>query len=417
MLLLCCSESGHSNVYLATAYSLLTQDPSLELHLASFGALAQTFTSALSRLKVQHDPVFHKVDGPPIFEVLDRHENPGDRMLEVAKMTPGIWNTPTAIRFFLLKMSISWTPEEYVSMFEQISSLITDITPDTVVVDGLFSPALSASQHVHSQSPDDFRLAVLSPNSLKDFTSHLEGGTTAWSKWPVHGAALTMPLTWWGTIQNWYFYKRIVHVLTKDTEEPQWQEDVKKLAGLPDLEVASMLSLVGGGAAHMDKVMLSSSTELEFPDLSDNCGPEEFRKKIVPCGPILRTAVPLKSSDPELAAWAAEGSVIYINLGTLCRVEEHEMLEMARALRVLLDQSSKKGLKVLWKVSKETKWGKKYETGEGSAVYRILGKEMDEDRVRIVEWIKGDPAALLDSGAVIASINHGGASSFYEAVL
>ena len=415
--MLCCSESGHSNVYLAAAYALLKQDPSVELHLASFGALNETVKSALSTIRTETQPTFHKVDGPPIFEVLDRDDDPNNRMLHVAKLTPGIWNTPTAIRFFLLKMSSSWTPEEYVGMFEQVSSLITKLAPHIVVVDGLFSPALSACQHIHSLDPKSFKLAVLSPNSLKDFTSHLEGGNTAWNKWPIHGAALTMPLTWWGLLQNWYFYKRIVRILTNDTEVPQWQAQVRKLAGLPDLEVASMLSLVGGGAAHMDKVLLSSSPELDFPDLEGHKGSGDFEKKIVPCGPILRTAVPLKSSDPELAAWTAEGSVVYINLGTLCRVEEHEMLDMARALRLLLDESREKRLKVLWKVSKETKWGKTYDTGKGSAVHEILRKEIDDDTVRIVEWIKGDPAALLDSGAVIASINHGGASSFYEAVL
>ena len=226
-----------------------------------------------------------------------------------------------------------------------------------------------------------------------------------------------MPLSWFGTLQNYYFYRRIVRILTNDREVPAWQAEVRRLAGLPDLEVASMMTLVGGGAAHMDRVMLSSSPELDFPELDTACGPAEYRSKIVPCGPILRSAVPLAESDPELAEWSRKGPVVYINLGTLCRVEEHEMLEMARALRIMLDKAANKDLRVLWKVAKEIKRGKEYDTGPGSAVHGILGREMDRDTVRIVEWVKGEPAALLDSGAVVCSITHGGASSFYEAVL
>lgn len=418
MLMLCCSESGHSNVFLATAHSLLERNPAVELHLASFAPLQKAFGETTSHPKCEIKAFFHTVNGPPIFEVLDRDRDPNMRMLDVARLTPGFWNTPTAIRFFLIKMLTSWTPEEYVTMFHQLCSLIKVLEPDAVIVDALFSPGLSASQHVNrlSEKPK-FKLAVLSPNSLKDFTCHLEGGSTEWTKWPVHGAALSMPLTWYGMLQNWYFHRRIVRILTHDTEIPAWDAEVRRRADLPDMEVASMLTLIGGGAAHMDRLILGSSPELDFPTLDVEAGPAEYRRKIVPCGPILRTAVPLGGSDPELMAWARDGRVVYINLGTLCRVEEHEMLEMARAFRILLDKAGDKSIRVLWKLAKEKKRGEDYSTGPESAVHQILGKEMDEDRVRIVEWVKGEPAALLDSGAVTCSINHGGASSFYEAVL
>lgn len=421
VLMLCCSESGHSNVYMATVHSLLKQDPSIELHLGSFARLEDTFREAVEthNCSEKKKPVFHPIQGPPIFEVLDRDPDPDRRMLDVARLAPGFWNTPRAIRFFLLKMASSWTAEEYVDIFEQVSRIVGQVSPDVVVIDGLFSPALSAVQHLKKQKAEGepgFKVAVLSPNSLKDFTCHLEGGNSNWMKWPVHGAALPMPLTWPSVLLNWYFLKRIMYELPRNTEVPAWTEDIKQKLGLPELEVASMMTLVGGGAASMDRVLLSSAPEVDFPNLDLECGPKEYRDKIVCCGPILNSAVSLRESDPELTSWAEQGPVVYINFGTLCRLQEGEVVEMSRALRALLDKGSP-NLRILWKLARETKRAPEYGTGPGSAVYEILGKEIAQDRVRIVDWIRTQPASLLESGLVTCAITHGGASSFYEAVL
>ena len=88
VLMLCCSESGHSNVYLATVHSLLEQDPSVELHLGSFARLGKTLEAATEPQKCSN-LVFHPIQGPPIFDVLDRDPDPNRRMLGVARLTPG----------------------------------------------------------------------------------------------------------------------------------------------------------------------------------------------------------------------------------------------------------------------------------------------------------------------------------------
>jgi hypothetical protein len=55
--------------------------------------------------------------------------------------------------------------------------------------------------------------------------------------------------------------------------------------------------------------------------------------------------------------------------------------------------------------------GESNEKAEG-----ILEKGIKEGRVRIETWLKAEPNALLGSGNVVASVHHGGANSYFEAV-
>jgi hypothetical protein len=58
--------------------------------------------------------------------------------------------------------------------------------------------------------------------------------------------------------------------------------------------------------------------------------------------------------------------------------------------------------------------------GEGGVergLKEVLGREMDEDRVRVVGWLEAEPAAVLTTGRVVCSVHHGGANSYYEAVV
>ena len=61
--------------------------------------------------------------------------------------------------------------------------------------------------------------------------------------------------------------------------------------------------------------------------------------------------------------------------------------------------------------------GAAYEVASpGCKVYEILGEDMREDRVRIVEWFDAEPTAVLEAGTVVCAVHHGGANSFLEAV-
>jgi hypothetical protein len=98
-------------------------------------------------------------------------------------------------------------------------------------------------------------------------------------------------------------------------------------------------------------------------------------------------------------------------------MNEESALQLAGALRILFDcaerMEEKKKLQVLWKMGK---WGEFEVDVPGCKIYEVLEKEMQEDRVKIEEWMTVEPYSVLLSGKVVCSVNHGGANSFFEAL-
>jgi hypothetical protein len=159
------------------------------------------------------------------------------------------------------------------------------------------------------------------------------------------------------------------------------------------------------------KFLVGSLQELEFPEMV-------LPSHILPCGPIIMSAKPLGDVDPGLGAWLSRRPTLYINLGTICKIEEERALELARAVVVVLEQAQltaflASGLQVLWKLSK---FGQ-YSTDTGSKMHKILNHWVDEGWVRIVDWLEPEPIAVLESGHAACIVHHGGANSFNEAVM
>jgi hypothetical protein len=121
---------------------------------------------------------------------------------------------------------------------------------------------------------------------------------------------------------------------------------------------------------------------------------------------------------------------MYVNLGTHLTADATEAVEMARAFRDLfndaLDTKYGTELQILWKLKRKPSGISQDDvnaakdpnnfTGPWKGIRDILGQKMDEDRVRITDWIAAEPKSVLESGHVICSVNHGGASSFNEAI-
>ena len=416
VLMVCCSESGHSNVFLATAHALLKSHPSTELHIASFKPLEKSITTSLKNVKSDFTPRFHLIDAPTTFEALNRDPDPFKRFNDVVLLPPGWQNIGKIMELFVRWMPLAWTVDEWTGIFWRIHGLIKELEPALVVGDALLGPGIAAAKHLREHENAAFKLAVLSPNSLKEFTQHLEGGTAAFAKWPLVGSALPMPIPWHLVPLNFYYLVRLILILTGKHHSNR-ELELRKATGLPNVELASMVTVMSQNGAGLDHILLSSSPETDFPNLDYEAGPKEYRDRLVSCGPILRSTSPVSEADPELAQWLKGGPVVYINLGTLCMCSEGEALELAKSFRTLFDSASEKGIRVLWKLKKDTKRGPEYSTGSGSAIYGVIGKEMDEDRVRIVNWVNAEPASILMTGDVIVAINHGGASSYYEPIV
>jgi hypothetical protein len=62
----------------------------------------------------------------------------------------------------------------------------------------------------------------------------------------------------------------------------------------------------------------------------------------------------------------------------------------------------------LWKFNKRGEY-----TNE---VFLEVSKEIKDRRLRVEKWLGIDPAAIMETGHIVASVHHGGANCFFEAV-
>jgi hypothetical protein len=158
------------------------------------------------------------------------------------------------------------------------------------------------------------------------------------------------------------------------------------------------------------KILVSSLPQLDFP--------LKVPSHVIPCGPIIRQAVSVWASEPDLAEWLAEGRTIFVNMGSFVKVTEDQAVELATALKIVMDhldkQLEKGRLQVLWKLRKSGAYSVFL---PGCRISQVLGQAFQQDRIRVMEWIQADPIAVLRSGNVVCSIHHGGANSYNEAIV
>ncbi len=155
------------------------------------------------------------------------------------------------------------------------------------------------------------------------------------------------------------------------------------------------------------KIFLPSSTAVDFPF---SIVPEH----IVSCGPIVRPAATVEEADPKLAAWLHRRPTVYINLGTHVLYDNDNKRSLAGAIKLLLEAAAeqKQDIQVLWKVNRD-----KAETELGHAtLYKEVGSAAEDERLLIVDWLVAEPISVLNSGAIVCSVNHGGANTYFEAV-
>jgi hypothetical protein len=195
---------------------------------------------------------------------------------------------------------------------------------------------------------------------------------------------------------------------------------VKRELGVDVITFVSIASEPPAGK----KILVGNRPEIDFPLV--------VPPHLTTCGPIIRPAAPVSEVDPELDAWLKRGPTIFVNLGTLKQMDEGEALEIGQTLQHILrladawtekrrngeDRADIAGvpgeLQVIWKLKKREDLN--YETGPGSRLHEGLKQWIETDRVRILNWIKPEPSAVLRTGTIVVSVNHGGANSYNDAV-
>lgn len=145
----------------------------------------------------------------------------------------------------------------------------------------------------------------------------------------------------------------------------------------------------------------SSSVHSDFPI---TVVPENVKA----CGPIYLATASAEQQDPELAAWLVQAPTVLINLGSVTDYNELRATEMAKAIEVLLQKTD---VQVLWKFNKRV-----YSDKRAAFTSDFLGPLKTNPRLRMENWIKIDPAAMMKTGNIVASVHHGGANCYHEAV-
>lgn len=78
---------------------------------------------------------------------------------------------------------------------------------------------------------------------------------------------------------------------------------------------------------------------------------------------------------------------------------------MALAIEEVL---AKTDVQVLWKMAKEEGVPDNYTLPVKSLI--------DQGRLRVVDWLTVSPASILETGHITASVHHGGANCYHEAI-
>ncbi|KAK3393451.1 glycosyltransferase family 1 protein [Podospora didyma] len=387
VLLLTNSEHGQANVFLATSHALLQLGA--EVHFASFSAI-QSSVSELSR-----DIKFHAVDGVDM-----KHAYPQE---EVARSglegkIPRFHTMPAVLRI-CLHTTMPWSGPQYVDIYRSVVGILQEVAPSIVAVDPAFSPAVTACHHMGE------RFLILAPNTIKDFAiSYQPAGDVFW-KYPCIASGLPFPIPWYYVLLNIYYVVLAVVICRWDQRMQQVKQYVKdytagEMVSLEDLNRRPPLGV---------KYLVANLPDIEFPL-------QITPPHIIPCGPIIRPFEPVSRADPWLAAWLARGPTVYINLGTHAKTTENTAVEIAKALTMLFQRArgdTKGGkmpsLQVLWKLTRKDSY-------DNRRLVEVLGDEIHSDVVRILDWVRPEPPAVLAHESVICAVHHGGANSFLEAV-
>ncbi|KAK3302746.1 glycosyltransferase family 1 protein [Chaetomium strumarium] len=420
------SEYGQANVFLAAGHALQALDPDVRIHFASYQQIAKDVATA-SAYSVHCSQgggaqpwTFHELDGPSFEKAVEGREKTGNRVPIGALITkpPGFFNNIELFRR-LPSLLLPWDGAETVQAIQSFNRIVDAVQPDIVVIDSLFSPVLTACRH------RGLRHVILSPNTLKDFGAALQPwGALLW-KFPVMSTGFPFPVPPRYIPANIFYCLCIIYYTLTDTARRATAAHVKRETGadLITFEDLMMRPLPG------QKILVANRPEIEFPMV--------VPQHLTPCGPVIRPAPSVAEVDPELDAWLRRGPTVFISLGTHRFMDEEEAVEMATVVRQLLDADDEREngggvggisgrLQVLWKLKKvktdqdygtlKQYVGKDFGTEKGGRIHGILGDALDSDRVRIVDWVKPQPSAVLQTGQVVCSVNHGGANSFNDAL-
>ncbi|KAF4589661.1 glycosyltransferase family 1 [Ophiocordyceps camponoti-floridani] len=392
------SELGEANVFLALFPALAKAYPHVQVHLASFASLRKHADEVSGQVREKlpraRPLIFHEIRG---LAMADAFSDVGDFTSEILS-TPLGFRTTIRCLDCMVSVFLPYDGPQLVEVISSIMDIIRDVEPDLVVVDSLMSAGLTVCYHLQ------LKFMCLSPNSINLFAKHNQPRLETMWKHPAPFSGYPYPVPYHLIPLNIYYILYCSYLWKTNTYR---KNAATYLAARTGAILRTSLDLLNARPPDC-KILVGSLPELDRPLV--------IPPFIYPCGPIVRHTRTVVEADPELGKWLAQGPTIYVNLGSLLWFDDYRTTEMAMALRIAMDKlekGGKIGLQVLWKL----KTGKESKNHLFELANDILDSRDRDGRIRIVDWIEAEPLSILKSGRVICSVNHGGASSFNEAVV
>ncbi|KAI0433091.1 hypothetical protein F5Y09DRAFT_300247 [Xylaria sp. FL1042] len=383
-------EHGLSNVLVATAYTLLERHPEVEVHYASFPSMAQRLDRVSKRVRQlrpsARSVVFHELAGLSFMATLATTGLGPEDVLH----PPGRAGFDKVL-WYMTFLTSPWPGEEHMTLFQEVTDVIDEVDPSLVVLDDFFRPAIDAARH-------SSRLhAFISPlTPAETFLLEQPYGEWLW-KYPVLGSGIPYPVPWTKMLENIYNNARYFYSMLRMSHYKPIQKYLES-KGL--IHPVNWFSLHNADVPWITQALPGASTPLDV-----------IPQNVTLTGPIILSLSPAEEEAPKLTEWLARAPTMLISLGSLFIWTEAHAIAMAQAIADVLNW--RPDLQILWKFRKApydaegTTYGDEFMTPL---------RPFENGRLKIESWLDVQPVSLLETGHIVASVHHGGAGCYHEAL-
>ncbi|KAH7313135.1 hypothetical protein BKA65DRAFT_542660 [Rhexocercosporidium sp. MPI-PUGE-AT-0058] len=288
---------------------------------------------------------FHAIPGLAMFDSALKKFNQGRDTLP---HKPG-YAGASRLREMAPQMLAPWNPEEHIRLVRWFKALATKLQPAVLVIDPFLSPAHDMVRG------STWKYAVRSTCSLIMGLIPAEPWLAVFWKYPwqviIFATGFPYPLPWSKLLENIYCVCNGILMLL-------FQPDIKALMAARSAH---------GINTRLPVFELYVKNVLHIcPSLPEIDLPVKIPANAHFVGPIVLPAPSLSQSNPKLLLWLQKGPTVLV----LWKFRAAQDSEASREIEI------------------------------------ILGAEIGQDKVRVVNWLEDNPLAILQSGCVNVAVHH-----------
>ncbi|KAK1216781.1 hypothetical protein PQX77_020577 [Marasmius sp. AFHP31] len=389
-------DYGQANPMLSIVHELAVIRPDIELHVASFKPLnkrlphlqalidtERALRDPNSSLTPRKDIVFHACKGISNMQGFGLHSG-GMKALPHPGGFRGCFRATKNLDYLVAPLD----GPDYLESFAQCRDLIEEVQPKVVVVDILFRPALDACRALSQ------RFVVMNTISYKECAAMDQPVLDLLTRIPASCTGYPYPVPWHLIPVNIFINLWIGYNVSTNPRFTSLDAYRKAHANLDfgfyEFKIPNA------------PYLCPSFPETDFPFF--------VPENVTSCGPFIFPYVPVEEKDPELARWLGRGPTVLVNLGSQHVMDGESVWGVVKGLRIVFANTRvAPDLQVLWKFKRPA-------SDDWELIEEVVGKEIRDGKVKVIEWLEADPASIVAHPNVVCSVHHGGANSYNEAI-